>query len=180
MTEKVDAAEVILEKTEEAEEVTEVIIEQPPPPVINPEVACMDDFDILRLLGQGGFGIVQLVHCTNQELRVKWALPQFMAMKKVAMGSYISQQMRQSVMKEARFLKKLRNQNLIKMYLSFFEQSKHGHWYFCILMEHAEQGDLLHRLILPAKQNNMKRIPEDIIWRVCKEVCTGLAHLHKK
>ena len=104
-----------------------------------------------------------------------------MAMKKVAMGSYISQQMRQNVMKEAKFLKKLRNPNLIKIYLSFFEQSKHGCWYFCILMEHAEQGDLLHRLIVPAKQNKLKRfIPEDIIWKVCKEVCTGLSHLHKK
>jgi len=41
-------------------------------------------------------------------------------------------------MKEAKFLKKLRNPNLIKIYLSFFEQSKSGNWYFCILMEHAE------------------------------------------
>ena len=44
-------------------------------PVKNYEPACMEDFEILRLLGQGGFGIVQLVRCTNPELREKYSLP---------------------------------------------------------------------------------------------------------
>jgi hypothetical protein len=47
MTEKVDAAEVILEKSEDLT----MVIGPPEVPVINPEVACMDDFDVLRLLG---------------------------------------------------------------------------------------------------------------------------------
>ena len=46
-------------------------------------------------------------------------------------------------MKEAKFLKNLSNPNLIKLYFSFFEQNERGNWYFCILMEFAEQGDLL-------------------------------------
>jgi len=49
MNERVDAAEVILEKSEDLT----MVIGPPevPAPVINPEVACMDDFDVLRLLG---------------------------------------------------------------------------------------------------------------------------------
>ena len=59
-------------------------------------------------------------------------------MKKVYMGSYISTQMRQNVVKEAKFLKQLHNPNIIEHYLSFFEQNDRGNWYFIILMEYAE------------------------------------------
>jgi len=74
----------------------------------------------------------------NPELKRKFRLPEYMAMKKVYMGNYISTQQRANVMKEAKFLKNLSNPNLIQLYLSFFEQNDRGNWYFCILMEFAE------------------------------------------
>lgn len=71
-------------------------------------------------------------------------------MKKVYIGNCITTQMRQNVVKEAKFLK-LQNPHLIEHYLSFFEQNSCGYWYFIILMEYAEQGDLLHRMILSTR-----------------------------
>jgi hypothetical protein len=58
---------------------TEAVTEMAPQPEItdprqvvgdpnNGEQAQMDDFEVHKLLGQGGYGIVQLVKCTNAEL----------------------------------------------------------------------------------------------------------------
>jgi hypothetical protein len=58
----------------------------------DPEVPSMEDFTVIKMLGQGGFGIVQLVRCHSFILRQKFQLPEFMAMKKVYMGNYITQQ----------------------------------------------------------------------------------------
>ena len=55
--------------------------------------------------------------------------------------------------KEALFLKELPSTHFINLFHSFFEQNEHGNWYFYLVMEYAQQGDLLTNLINKAKKN---------------------------
>ena len=63
------------------------------------------------------------------------------------MGKQVTQQQKQSVRKEALFLKRLNSPLFVRVYHSFFEQNEHGSWYFCIMMEYGEKGDLLKHFI---------------------------------
>ena len=82
-------------------------------------------------------------------------------------------------MKEVTFLKKLNSPLFIHVYHSFFEQNEHGSWYFCILMEYAQKGDLLRYFISNARERNTV-IEEAEIWRICKSVAKGLSILHSR
>ena len=81
--------------------------------------------------------------------------------------------------KEAQFLTKLNSPLFVHVYHSFFEQNEHGSWYFCILMEYAEKGDLLSHFIKQAKETN-QIVQEAEIWRICKSVTQGLSILHAR
>ena len=95
------------------------------------------------------------------------------------MGKRVSNRQRQSVMKEAKFLKDLPSKYFIKLYHSFFEQNEHESWYFCILMEYAQNGDLMSHYIKKARTDGSP-IAEETILKTCKAVSKGLSILHQR
>lgn len=124
------------------------------------------DFEFLRELGKGGYGSVYLVKVSEHaKLKLHYAyqngnhkhreIPDIVALKKIHMGSTISQAKIQSVNKEAVFLQSLSHPNLITCFYSFFDQElihvkrqgqsqfhPENRMVFCILMEYSSQGDL--------------------------------------
>ena len=49
-------------------------------------------------------------------------------------------------------------------------------WVFCIVMEYAEQGDLLNSIEM--HQRNKILISEDKIWKYAMQISEGLSYLH--
>ena len=70
-----------------------------------------------------------------------------MALKRVHVGSFVNEQVKQQVMREAQFMQELPSTHFVQCYHSFFEDRKHLGWYFYLVMEHASNGDLLNNLI---------------------------------
>jgi len=64
---------------------------------------------------------VYLVRCTNLKVKQQLNLPDEMALKKIKLGSKTIDKTK--VLKEAKYLKSLCHQNIIKFYHSFLEQS---------------------------------------------------------
>lgn len=62
-----------------------------------------------------------LVRCTNLKVKQQLNLPDEMALKKIKLGSKTIDKTK--VLKEAKYLKSLCHQNIIKFYHSFLEQS---------------------------------------------------------
>lgn len=88
-------------------------------------------------LGAGGFGNVDLVKFADEGMAKACKMPMLVALKRVFMGKYVTQNMKLQVQKEALFLKELPSTHFIKLYHSFFEQNEHGNWYFYLVTEYA-------------------------------------------
>lgn len=67
----------------------------------------LSSFNVLRELGNGGFGTVSLVRFKDQELANKTNMPSTLALKKIVLGRNVSSTQKQIVMKEAQFLKQI-------------------------------------------------------------------------
>lgn len=88
------------------------------------------DFQILKELGRGSFGVVFLV----KPLSV--GNVENVVMKKISIRQMTIKQQRAAV-REVQILRKLRHPHIIKFFTSFLEYDN-----LYILMEYAENGDL--------------------------------------
>ena len=115
---------------------------------------------IFRQLGQGGFGVVRLVHLVN-EPENKFAMKQFMR----CIG-----QDRDALSKEIDLLTKLDHENVIRAECSFSEGDD-----LYIIMELADQGDLHQRI---RKQRPTGSFPKLTIINWFTQILTGMAYIH--
>ena len=74
---------------------------------------------------------------------------------------------------EAKILKKLEHENIVKYYDSFKDNS-----YFFIIMEYCQNSDL-RNFIKNYKDNNNQSIEESIISSIVLDICAGIKEIHK-
>jgi NIMA (never in mitosis gene a)-related kinase len=122
------------------------------------------DFSIQKKLGDGAFSTVHLVRKNSDGTMY--------AMKKVKMGK-LSEKEKQNALNEVRILASIQHPNVIGYKDAFFESASGN---LCIIMEHADNGDLL-QLIEKSKKNRTK-LNEKQIWHFFVQIVRGLKTLH--
>ena len=117
----------------------------------------MDDYEILKPLGQGSFGKVFLVkhRATGEKL----------VMKQVPMPRAKAEQ--EECLREAELMTKLQHPHCVGINACFL----HGN-VLCIVMEHCESGDL-ERVLKRTKQRGTF-LPETIVLDILCELALGL------
>ncbi|XP_035308745.1 serine/threonine-protein kinase Nek3 isoform X6 [Cricetulus griseus] len=121
----------------------------------------MEDYTVLRVIGQGSFGRALLVQ--------KESSNQKFAMKEVRLPKSFSET--QNSRREAVLLAKMKHPNIVAFKESFEAE---GHLY--IVMEYCDGGDLMQKI----KQQKGKLLPEDMILNWFIQICLGVNHIHKK
>jgi non-specific serine/threonine protein kinase/NIMA (never in mitosis gene a)-related kinase len=122
----------------------------------------MDDYDPIRLLGEGSFGKVYLMR--DKKLR------KFVCVKIIKIKN-IPKKEREATKNEVDLLKKLNHPNIVRYIDSFLSKNKES---LCISMEYCDGGDLASQ-IKDAKKNlfNENKI---LHWFV--QIALGLHHMH--
>ncbi|XP_007958664.3 serine/threonine-protein kinase Nek3 isoform X1 [Chlorocebus sabaeus] len=121
----------------------------------------MDDYMVLRMIGEGSFGRALLVRHESSN--------QMFAMKEIRLPKSFSNT--QNSRKEAVLLAKMKHPNIVAFKESFEAE---GHFY--IVMEYCDGGDLMQKI----KQQKGKLFPEDMILNWFTQMCLGVNHIHKK
>ncbi|XP_033033523.1 serine/threonine-protein kinase Nek3 isoform X5 [Trachypithecus francoisi] len=121
----------------------------------------MDDYMVLRMIGEGSFGRALLVQHESSN--------QMFAMKEIRLPKSFSNT--QNSRKEAVLLAKMKHPNIVAFKESFEAE---GHLY--IVMEYCDGGDLMQKI----KQQKGKLFPEDMILYWFTQMCLGVNHIHKK
>uniref|UniRef100_G3RVD1 NIMA related kinase 3 n=1 Tax=Gorilla gorilla gorilla TaxID=9595 RepID=G3RVD1_GORGO len=121
----------------------------------------MDDYMVLRMIGEGSFGRALLVQHESSN--------QMFAMKEIRLPKSFSNT--QNSRKEAVLLAKMKHPNIVAFKESFEAE---GHLY--IVMEYCDGGDLMQKI----KQQKGKLFPEDMILNWFTQMCLGVNHIHKK
>ncbi|XP_004844179.1 serine/threonine-protein kinase Nek3 isoform X3 [Heterocephalus glaber] len=121
----------------------------------------MDNYVVLRVIGEGSFGRALLVQKERSN--------QMFAMKEIRLPKSFSDT--QNSRKEAVLLAKMKHPNIVAFKESFEAE---GHLY--IVMEYCGGGDLMQKI----KQQKGKLFPEDMILNWFTQMCLGVNHIHKK
>ncbi|XP_006879669.1 PREDICTED: serine/threonine-protein kinase Nek3 [Elephantulus edwardii] len=121
----------------------------------------MDDYTILRVIGEGSFGRALLVQQEGGN--------QMFAMKEIRLPKSSSDT--QTSRKEAILLAKMKHPNIVAFKESF---EADGHLY--IVMEYCDAGDLMQTI----KHQKGKFFPEDMILNWFTQMCLGVNHIHRK
>ncbi|KFR17161.1 Serine/threonine-protein kinase Nek3, partial [Opisthocomus hoazin] len=121
----------------------------------------MEEYEVLKVLGEGSFGRVLLVHHRISDQKY--------AMKEIRLPMSSSDV--ENSRKEAVLLAKMKHPNIVA-YKESFEAD--GHLY--IVMEYCDDGDLMQKI----KHQKGKFFPEDTILHWFVQMCLGLKHIHDK
>ncbi|XP_037656051.1 serine/threonine-protein kinase Nek3 isoform X2 [Choloepus didactylus] len=121
----------------------------------------MDDYSVLRVIGEGSFGRALLVQQQSSN--------RMFAMKEIRLPKTLSEM--QNSRKEAILLAKMKHPNIVAFQESFEAE---GHLY--IVMEYCDGGDLMQKI----KHQKGKLFPEDMILNWFTQMCLGVNHIHKK
>ncbi|NXA26162.1 NEK3 kinase, partial [Ibidorhyncha struthersii] len=121
----------------------------------------MEEYEVLKVLGEGSFGRALLVHhrISNQKY----------AMKEIRLPMSSSDV--ENSRKEAILLAKMKHPNIVA-YEESFEAD--GHLY--IVMEYCDGGDLMQKI----KHQGGNLFPEDTILHWFVQMCLGVKHIHDK
>ena len=125
---------------------------------------CLDDFEILRMLGAGGFGCVYKVK--SKKNNKIYALKQL-----VYKGDKDDEKQRKKNKNEIILLKYLNHENICKCFAEF---QSDGNQY--MLMEQYNNQDLYQYLCANQKMNPYMR--EEIILNIIYQCLEGLSYLH--
>ncbi|XP_075418995.1 serine/threonine-protein kinase Nek3 [Tenrec ecaudatus] len=123
--------------------------------------AVMDDYTVLRVIGEGTFGRALLVQQESSN--------RMFAMKEIRLPKSFSET--QNSRKEAILLAKMKHPNIVAFKESF---EADGHLY--IVMEYCDGGDLTQKIRL----QKGKLFPEATILNWFTQMCLGVNHIHKK
>ncbi|NXL48555.1 NEK3 kinase, partial [Podilymbus podiceps] len=121
----------------------------------------MEEYKVLKVLGEGSFGRALLVHHRISDQKY--------AMKEIRLPMSSSDVANSR--KEAVLLAKMKHPNIVA-YKESFEAD--GHLY--IVMEYCDDGDLMQKI----KHQRGKLFPEDTILHWFVQMCLGVKHIHDK
>ncbi|NWU14582.1 NEK3 kinase, partial [Cephalopterus ornatus] len=121
----------------------------------------MEEYKVLKVLGEGSFGRVLLVHHRISDQKY--------AMKETRLP--MSSSGVESSRKEAVLLAKMKHPNIVA-YKESFEAD--GHLY--IVMEYCDDGDLMQKI----KHQRGNLFPEDMILHWFVQMCLAVKHIHDK
>jgi len=124
----------------------------------------ISDFQVTKKLGDGAFSSVYLAKRISDGA--------LYAIKKVKMGK-LSEKEKQNALNEIRILASIQHPNVIGYKDAFFENSSGS---LCIVMEVADNGDLLQRIEKHKKQRT--KFQEKEIWHYFVQIVRGLKGLH--
>ncbi|OIW18734.1 hypothetical protein TanjilG_13486 [Lupinus angustifolius] len=132
-------------------------IEAPPPIKPTDEQLSLADIDIVKVVGKGSGGVVQLV-------QHKWT-SQFFALKIIQMN--IEESMRKQIVKELKINQAAQCPYVVVCYQSFYDNGV-----ISIILEYMDGGSLADLL------KKVKTIPEPYLAAIFKQVLKGLVYLH--
>uniref|UniRef100_A0A8C3KPD2 NIMA related kinase 3 n=1 Tax=Calidris pygmaea TaxID=425635 RepID=A0A8C3KPD2_9CHAR len=121
----------------------------------------MEEYKVLKVLGEGSFGRALLVHHRIRDQKY--------AMKEIRLPMSSSDV--ENSRKEAILLAKMKHPNIVA-YIESFEAD--GHLY--IVMEYCDDGDLMQKI----KHQGGSLFPEDTILHWFVQMCLGVKHIHDK
>ncbi|XP_064296988.1 serine/threonine-protein kinase Nek3 [Phalacrocorax carbo] len=121
----------------------------------------MEEYKVLKVLGEGSFGRALLVQHKISDQKY--------AMKEIRLP--MSSSGVENSRKEAVLLAKMKHPNIVA-YRESFEAD--GHLY--IVMEYCDDGDLMQKI----KYQRGKLFPEDTILHWFVQMCLGVKHIHDK
>uniref|UniRef100_A0A8C3SHR4 non-specific serine/threonine protein kinase n=1 Tax=Chelydra serpentina TaxID=8475 RepID=A0A8C3SHR4_CHESE len=121
----------------------------------------MEEYTVLKVLGEGSFGRALLVFHKSSDQKY--------AMKEIRLPKSPSDL--QNSRKEAILLAKMKHPNIVA-YKESFEAD--GHLY--IVMEYCDDGDLMQKI----KYQRGKLFPEDTILHWFVQMCLGVKHIHDR
>ncbi|XP_043706980.1 mitogen-activated protein kinase kinase 2 [Telopea speciosissima] len=130
-----------------------------PPTLIKPsdDQLTLADIDVIKVIGRGNGGIVQLV-------RHKWT-GQFFALKVIQMN--IQEPIRRQIAQELKINQSAQCPYVVVCYQSFYDNGV-----ISIVLEYMDGGSLADFL------KKVKTIPEPYLAAISKQVLTGLFYLH--
>ncbi|KAK2412434.1 mitogen-activated protein kinase kinase [Trifolium repens] len=139
--------------------VSQTEVEAPPPNPIKPtdDQLSLADIDIVKVVGKGNGGMVQLV-------QHKWT-NQFFALKVIQMN--IEESMRKQIAKELKINQAAQCPYVVACYQSFYDNGV-----ISIILEYMDGGSMADLL------NKVKTIPEPYLSAISKQVLKGLMYLH--
>ncbi|XP_011003358.1 PREDICTED: mitogen-activated protein kinase kinase 2-like [Populus euphratica] len=131
---------------------------QPPPPITPTDnQLSLADIDMVKVIGKGSSGIVQLV-------QHKWT-SQFFALKVIQMN--IEESARKAIAQELKINQSSQCPYVVMCYQSFYDNGA-----ISIILEYMDGGSLADFL------KSVKTIPEPYLAAICKQVLKGLLYLH--
>ena len=126
---------------------------------------CLSDFEILQVLGIGGFGYVAKVK-SKKNLKIY-------AMKKYDLSLIEDKDLLKYYINESIFMKNLDHPNICKLYKKFMEGNN-----IYMIMEFMDNGDLFN--FLNANLKLGKKIKEEKLWNIFEQCLKGLVYIHSK
>ena len=125
----------------------------------------LSDFEILQVLGVGGYGFVAKV---KSKLNLK-----IYALKKYDSLYLKDEEQKKYVLNERIFMKQFDHKNVLKLYNDFYD-----HEDLYLVMEYMDGGDMF--TFISAHMSLKIIIDEEKLWRMFEQCLDGLVYLHKK
>ncbi|KAK6944788.1 Protein kinase domain [Dillenia turbinata] len=132
-------------------------VEAPPPIRPTDDQLSLADIDLIKVIGKGSSGIVQLV-------QHKWT-GQFFALKVIQMN--VEESARRQIVQELKINQSSQCPYVVVYYQSFYENGA-----ISIILEYMDGGSLADFL------RKVRTIPEPYLAAICKQVLMGLVYLH--
>ncbi|XP_016408723.1 serine/threonine-protein kinase Nek5 [Sinocyclocheilus rhinocerous] len=123
----------------------------------------MDQYEVVRQVGQGAFGRALLV-------RQRQGHAQLYVIKEINL-TQLSSRDKDASRKEVTLLSKMKHPNIVAFYKSFYDRNN-----FYILMEYCDAGDLMKRI----RMQRGKPFTEQQIVDWFVQICLGLKHIHDR
>ena len=136
------------------------ILNLAPPPVPGQS---LDDFDVMNVLGKGGYGMVLLVKKKSNKGN------ELMAMKKMDKEFIVKKQQEQHVLDELNVMRRVQHPFIIALFNAFQTSTA-----LFLVMEFMQGGDLY----VTMQQRPEKQFTEAEARFIAAELCLALCHLH--
>ena len=125
----------------------------------------LSDFEILQVLGVGGYGFVAKV---KSKLNLK-----IYALKKYDSSYLKDEDQKKYILNERIFMKQFDHKNVLKLYNDFYDNED-----LYLIMEYMDGGDMF--TFISAHMALKIIIEEEKLWRMFEQCLDGLVYLHKK
>ncbi|XP_052004336.1 serine/threonine-protein kinase Nek5 [Xyrauchen texanus] len=124
----------------------------------------MDQYEVIRQVGQGAFGKALLVRQKHGDDAMRYVI------KEINLRQ-MSPRDKESSRKEVSLLSRMKHPNIVAFYKSFHDSNN-----LYILMEYCDAGDLMKRIHV----QRGKPFTEDQIVDWFVQICLGLKHIHDR